>query len=77
MRRLGREGVKSLIVVPVSFVSEHIETLYELDIQLREVATQAGIHHFVRVVTPGVRPAFIAALGELVLRALPRNLGAA
>ena len=73
VRRLGRDGVKSLVVVPVSFVSEHIETLYELDVQLREVAAQAGIQHFVRAPTPGVRPSFIAALGDLVLRALPRQ----
>jgi len=72
VRRLGRLGVKSLVVVPVSFISEHIETLYELDIQLREVAAHAGIVHFARAPTPSVRPTFIAALGDLVLRALPR-----
>ena len=42
--RLGREGIKRLIVVPVSFVSDHIETLHELDIRLRETAREADRH---------------------------------
>ena len=46
---LGEQGVKELVVVPISFVSEHIETLEEIDIEYREIATEAGITTFRRV----------------------------
>ncbi len=67
---LGREGKKALVIVPVSFVSEHIETLVELDVDLRETARKAGIQHFERAATVDARPRFITALADLVERAL-------
>jgi protoporphyrin/coproporphyrin ferrochelatase len=73
LERLGRQGVRSVVVVPIAFVSEHIETLHELDIQLREIAKEAGIADFRRAPTPAARPAFIAALAELVDHTVPRD----
>jgi ferrochelatase len=67
VQRLGREGVKTLVVVPVSFVSDHIETLHELDIRLKDTAEQAGIPEFLRVPALNDAPAFIRALKEIVL----------
>ncbi len=67
--RLGREGVQELVVVPVSFVSDHIETLHELDIRLRETAREAGISAFRRVPALNDSPAFIRALRDIVLSA--------
>jgi len=67
--RLGREGVRALVVVPVSFVSDHIETLHELDIRLKATAAQAGIPTFLRVPALNDSPAFIAALRDIVLSA--------
>jgi ferrochelatase len=67
--RLAREGVKTLVVVPVSFVSEHIETLHELDIRLAAHARQAGIQSFLRTPALNDAPGFIAALADLVLGA--------
>jgi ferrochelatase len=46
--RLGREGVRRVVVVPLSFVSDHIETLYELDMLYREQACAHGIKHYYR-----------------------------
>ncbi len=46
---LAEQGVKELVVVPISFVSEHIETLEEIDMEYREIAEQAGIETFARV----------------------------
>ena len=63
---LGRNGVGHVLVVPVSFVSEHIETLYELDIQYRKVAADAGIEEFRRVPALNCDPTFIKALREIV-----------
>lgn len=68
--KLGREDVDQVLVVPVSFVSEHIETLYELDIQYRKVAEDAGIAQFRRVPALNSDPTFIRALRELVQGAL-------
>jgi ferrochelatase len=65
--RLAREGVRTLVVVPVSFVSDHIETLHELDIRLAARAREAGIQSFLRAPALNDAPAFIAALTDLVL----------
>ncbi|MGE5664400.1 MAG: ferrochelatase [Deltaproteobacteria bacterium] len=69
VKRLGREGTAALVVVPVSFVSDHIETLHELDIRLAATAAQAGIATFLRVPALADSPAFIAALKDIVLTA--------
>ena len=63
---LVEAGIKQVVVVPISFVCEHMETLYELDILLREVAREAGISTYLRVPAPGVHPRFIAALADIV-----------
>jgi protoporphyrin/coproporphyrin ferrochelatase len=68
--RLGREGLKTLVVVPVSFVSEHIETLHELDIRLSAHARRAGIQSFLRAPALNDAPLFISALKDLVLGAV-------
>ncbi|MGF1934049.1 MAG: ferrochelatase [Nostoc sp. ChiQUE02] len=70
LKELGAQGVKDLVVVPISFVSEHIETLQEIDIEYREVAEESGIHNFRRVPAPNTHPVFINALAQLVIDAL-------
>lgn len=62
---LGREGVKKVVAVAVSFVSDHIETLCEIDVQYRELAEKSGIIDFARSPSLNVRPDFIAALETL------------
>ncbi|MBV9551940.1 MAG: ferrochelatase [Alphaproteobacteria bacterium] len=63
--RAGREGA-AIVVAPVSFVSEHSETLVELDRDYRRIAEQSGVPAYYRVPTVGTDPRFIAALAELV-----------
>lgn len=70
IRKLAGDGVSQLLLVPVSFVSEHIETLYELDILYRHVAEEVGIAHYGRVPALNCRPDFIDALAGLVERCL-------
>lgn len=65
--RAGRDKVP-LLVVPVAFVSEHSETLVELDIKYRNRAEKAGVPSYRRLPTVGTHPDFIAALAELVER---------
>ena len=68
IRRAGIDGVP-VVVVPISFVSEHSETLVELDLDYREVAERSGVPAYCRVPTVGVEPAFIQGLALLVAKA--------
>ncbi len=63
---LAAAGCRQLLMVPLSFVSDHIETLYEIDIQYREEATALGITDFRRTEALNSSPAFISCLAELV-----------
>lgn len=69
VRKAGAEG-KGLIVVPVAFVSEHSETLVELDMDYGKLARDAGSPHYMRVPTVGVTGSFIEGLAGLVLKAV-------
>jgi protoporphyrin/coproporphyrin ferrochelatase len=70
IERLAHEGVKEMLVVPISFVTEHIETLHEINIEAREEAKKLGVETFRMMPALGDSPFFIAALKELVLRAI-------
>ncbi len=70
LEKLGHEGVKEMLVVPISFVTEHIETLHEINIEGRADAKKAGIERFRMMPAVGDSPAFIGALKDLVLRAV-------
>jgi ferrochelatase len=72
VRRAGRDGVP-VVMVPISFVSEHSETLIELDVDYREIAEKSGVPAYFRVATVGVEPAFIGELARAVVRAVPRK----
>jgi ferrochelatase len=63
--RLGRRGVRQVLAIPIAFVSDHVETLYEIDQLFGEEARKAGIEHFRR--TPGLndRPTFVRALADI------------
>ncbi|MEO6056803.1 MAG: ferrochelatase [Gemmatimonadales bacterium] len=66
IKRLGARGLKHLLVVPIAFTSDHIETLSELDIEYGEVARHAGITHYVRTPALNDRPKFMDALAAIV-----------
>jgi len=68
----GRDGV-GVVVTPVAFVSEHIETLVELDIEYAELAHEFGVTPYLRSPAVGVAQPFIMALAEAVVEALSRN----
>ncbi len=70
---LGEQKVKDLLVVPISFVSEHIETLQEIDLEYREVAEEGGISNFRRVPALNTHPLFIDALSNLTTEALEKT----
>ncbi len=72
IRRAGAEG-KGVIVAPVSFVSEHVETLVELDHEYARTAREAGCAPYLRAPAPGVRGPFVEDLAHAVLIALGRG----
>lgn len=71
IRHLGQSGTKSMLAVPVSFISEHIETLEEIDCEYRDLAEESGIVHWGRVPALGTNKRFIDDLADMVLEKLP------
>lgn len=68
MERAGRDGVP-VVVLPIAFVSEHVETLIELDVEYREKASHCNVPYYGRVQTPGTHPRFIEGLAMEVRNA--------
>jgi protoporphyrin/coproporphyrin ferrochelatase len=66
IRELGAAGIKDVCVVPISFVSDHVETLGEIDHDARELAARAGITRFEMTAGLNDSPVFIGALAQLV-----------
>ncbi|MBI4468659.1 MAG: ferrochelatase [Acidobacteria bacterium] len=75
--QLGRSSVRRILVVPISFVSEHVETLYEIDVLYKELAARSGIEDFRRVPALNLRPDFIGCLVRLVEERLVEDSSAA
>jgi protoporphyrin/coproporphyrin ferrochelatase len=66
LRRLGARGQRHVLVVPIAFTSDHIETLSELDREYGEVAHKAGITHYKRAPALNDRPLFLDGLAQIV-----------
>jgi protoporphyrin/coproporphyrin ferrochelatase len=74
LHQLAARRTKNLLVIPIAFVSDHVETLNEIDLEARREAANLGIEHFEMM--PGLNdsPRFIAALADLVLAAVGSRL---
>jgi ferrochelatase len=79
IRELAGDGVTDVLVIPLSFVSDHIETLYEVDMLFADAARAAGITGYYRTPALNAHPLFIEALAGLVHEHLgtPQDLPAA
>jgi protoporphyrin/coproporphyrin ferrochelatase len=71
----GSSKDRAVVTVPIAFVSEHLETLYDLDILAREAAEQGGAKLYLRVPALGTRPEFVAALADVVRRGIAGQPG--
>lgn len=69
IQKAGADG-KSIILVPIAFVSEHIETLVELDIEYAHLAAASGVKDYIRLSALGVNASYIKALNDEVLKAI-------
>jgi protoporphyrin/coproporphyrin ferrochelatase len=70
IRDLGAERIREVCIVPIAFVSDHVETLGEIDHEAREEAAECGIQQFEMTSGLNDSPAFIAALSDLVVNAI-------
>jgi ferrochelatase len=77
IEQMAREGKHRMLVIPISFLTEHIETLHEINIEARELAESLGIHEFHMMPALNDSPLLIRALADLVLRAVGRRSGVA
>ncbi len=66
IKALAGDGVTDLVLVPLGFVSDHMEVIYDLDTEALATAAECGVNA-VRVPTPGVDPRFVAVVRDLVL----------
>jgi ferrochelatase len=66
LRELAVAGVEQVLAIPISFVSDHIETLYELDILYKNLADEIGVKSYRRLPALNLNPTFIKALADLV-----------
>jgi protoporphyrin/coproporphyrin ferrochelatase len=77
IEKLAREGVRRMLVIPISFLTEHIETLHEINIEAREQAESLGIRDFHMMPALNDSPLLIRALADLTLRAVGNRSGVA
>ncbi|MGD0224818.1 MAG: ferrochelatase [Terriglobia bacterium] len=68
LQQITARGAERVLVVPIAFVSDHVETLHEINIEAREMAETLGIQQFETMEGLNDLPAFISALADLVLR---------
>ena len=69
IQELGQKGTKRIAVYPISFISDHLETLEEIGVQIRDHALQNGISEYYRIPAPGTYPAFLEELAKFVFEA--------
>jgi len=77
IQRIAGEGVKRMVVIPLSFLTEHIETLYEINIEARNLAESLGVTDFHMMPALNDSPLLIRALADLVLRSVGMRAGVA
>lgn len=70
IKSLSERGTKNLLIIPISFVSDHIETLFELDIEYRHVADECGIENYIVMKGLNDSPIFIDALTDIAIKKL-------
>ena len=77
IERMARDGIKRMLVIPISFLTEHIETLHEINIEAREQAESLGVSDFHMMPALNDSPLLIRAMADLVLRSVGMRAGVA
>jgi protoporphyrin/coproporphyrin ferrochelatase len=66
LRELKKNGVNNVVIAPIGFISDHMEVVYDLDVEAKQLCSEIGIN-MQRATTPGTHPAFIKMIRELIL----------
>jgi len=74
LRELKAEGVQDVVIAPVGFISDHMEVLYDLDTEARQLSDEIGLY-MVRAATAGVNPAFVSMIRELIVERIEVEAG--
>jgi protoporphyrin/coproporphyrin ferrochelatase len=77
IEQMAHSGIKRMLVIPISFLTEHIETLHEINIEAREKAESLGVTEFRMMPALNDSPLLIRALADLVLRSVGMRSGVA
>jgi len=77
IEQMAHGGIKRMLVIPISFLTEHIETLHEINIEAREAAEKLGVAEFRMMPALNDSPLLIRALADLVLRSVGMRSGVA
>jgi protoporphyrin/coproporphyrin ferrochelatase len=77
IEQLAQSGIKRMLVIPISFLTEHIETLHEINVEAREEAESLGVTEFRMMPALNDSPLLIRALADLVLRSVGMRSGVA
>ncbi|MCA9885522.1 MAG: ferrochelatase [Anaerolineae bacterium] len=72
LREIGQQGVKQVVMVPIGFISDHMEVMFDLDTEAMQVAEEMGMK-LVRAATVGTHPQFISMIRELILERMTEN----
>jgi ferrochelatase len=72
LREAGEKGVENVVMVPIGFISDHMEVMFDLDVEARQLADKLGIN-LVRARTVGTHPAFVSMIRELVVERMTAN----
>jgi ferrochelatase len=72
LKQLRAEGVEDVIVMPIGFISDHMEVLYDLDTEAAQAAQELGLN-LIRAATVGTHPVFIQMIRELIIERLTAN----
>jgi ferrochelatase len=72
LRELKREGARDVVIAPVGFISDHMEVLYDLDIEARQLSEELQLN-MIRAATVGTHPTFIKMIRQLILERLDAN----
>jgi len=72
LRHLKESGVEDVVVMPIGFISDHMEVLYDLDVEAKQLAGEIGLN-LIRVPTVGTHPLFIQMIRELIVERMTEN----
>lgn len=73
LRELHKAGTRDVVVAPIGFISDHMEVIYDLDTEARQLCEEMGLS-MVRALTPGTQPAFIKMIRELIVERFDANV---